>query len=146
MNTDLGSARRDYNAKARAEMLKIADRWKGTPYLIGGNSSGGVDCSHFIYQVVNSMREEVEGRSQNPQVVNYRNTAAMESSGLFIAVTSPEMGDLVFWEGHVGIVVNPQLGTFIGAQSSTGVAVSNFSRGYWAKRSVKAFLRFVHFM
>jgi hypothetical protein len=53
---------------------------------------------------------------------------------------------LVLWDGHVGIITDPQRGTFIGAQTSTGVAQASYTGGYWATRSGKRFLRFVHFM
>lgn len=36
------------------------------------------------------------------------------------------------WFEHIGIVVDPILGTFIGAQRSTGVAGAYYSSGHWA--------------
>ena len=44
---------------------------------------------------------------------------------------TPLKGDLVHWPGHIGIVIDPDLGYFIGAQTSTGVAEANFKQGYW---------------
>ncbi len=77
--------------------------------------------------------------------VDYRSTSTIEASGLFFPVSIPEAGDLIIWDGHVGIVVDPKLVTFIGAQTSTGVAQTSCTNGYWATRSGKRFLRFAHF-
>lgn len=46
-------------------------------------------------------------------------------------------GDLVFFDtykadGHVGIYVGD--GKFIGAQSKTGVAIADMSKGYWQQK------------
>ncbi len=46
-------------------------------------------------------------------------------------------GDVVFFDtyktdGHVGIYIGD--GKFIGAQSSTGVAIADMSKGYWKEK------------
>ncbi|EYF08464.1 NlpC/P60 family protein [Chondromyces apiculatus] len=49
----------------------------------------------------------------------------------FMKVDLPQAGDLVHWPGHIGIVLDPDKGDFIGSQTSTGVAVANYKNGYW---------------
>jgi len=49
----------------------------------------------------------------------------------FMKVDLPQAGDLIHWPGHIGIVLDPDKGEFIGSQTSTGVAISNFKSGYW---------------
>jgi hypothetical protein len=56
-----------------------------------------------------------------------------------------EVGDLVLWDGHVGIVTDPQLGKSVGAQASTGVAEATCSSGYWVEHKERRFVRLVHF-
>lgn len=138
------------NAKAsqiRQAMFEVAEEWKGTTYLFGGNSKQGVDCSHFVYQVLNGARQKVAEARKDPapQLVDYRSTSTIEASNLFFPVDIPLPGDLVMWDGHVGIVVDPAAGTFVGAQTSTGVAQANYLNGYWKNKGVKKFLRFVYF-
>jgi len=143
-NIDLTIAHNNSAAAMRAKLIEEAGTWKGTPYLYGGNSQTGIDCSHFIYQVFNSVRKGLATSGPAPQLIEYRSTAAIEASKLFLRVQIPEAGDLVLWDGHVGIVTNPQTGKFIGAQTSTGVAEASYISGYWAKKSGKRFLRFIH--
>jgi cell wall-associated NlpC family hydrolase len=143
-NVDLTIEHRAAVQALRAAMLKTAADWRGTPYLLGGNTKQGIDCSHFVYQVLNEARKACSSGFPVPQVVNYRNTATMESSHLWFPTKMPEPGDLVMWDGHAGIIVGN--GRFVGAQSSTGVAEATHAGGYWAGRSAKRFLRFVHCM
>ena len=143
-NVDLTIAHNNAAAAMRAKLIEVAKTWKGTPYLYGGNSQTGIDCSHFVYQVFNSARQSLAPPGPAPQLIDYRSTAAIEASKLFFRVQIPEAGDLVLWDGHVGIVTDPQAGKFIGAQTSTGVAEASYSSGYWAKKSGKRFLRFLH--
>lgn len=144
-NVDLIVSHRENVTRIRQAMTSAAEEWTGTPYLLGGNSDQGIDCSHFVYQVLNAARLAVAAKGAAPQVVDYRSTATIEASGTFFPVPLPEPGDLVLWDGHVGIVVSPQRGTFVGAQTSTGVAEASYTSGYWAKRSGLRFLRFAHF-
>lgn len=144
-NVDLISEHRVIVEATRKAMLEAAGEWKGTPYLYGGNSDDGIDCSHFVYQVLNSARTKTALPGVTPQLIDYRSTDTIEASGLFFPVTVPETGDLVLWDGHVGIVTDPSLGKFIGAQTSTGVAEAIYSSGYWAEHAGRRFVRFVHF-
>ncbi len=70
------------------------------------------------------------------------------SSPRFMKVDSPQAGDLVHWPGHIGIVLDPDRGDFIGSQTSTGVSTANYKGGYWngAYHGKKAdcFLRYLY--
>jgi hypothetical protein len=41
-------AHRQYITRLRYAMLRAARDWAGTPYLLGGNSCQGIDCSHLV--------------------------------------------------------------------------------------------------
>ena len=56
----------------------------------------------------------------------------LQTEDLFVDTESPTAGDIVCWDGHVGIVYDEQNGKFIGAQTSTGVFVASYTSGYWA--------------
>lgn len=152
-NVDLIISHRESVSAMRKAMLEVAAEWKGVPYQPdGGDSKQGVDCSHFIYQVLNTARERTAPVGITPKRIDYRNTFALEASGTWYSITIPEPGDLVLWRarpgdasGHVGIIVDPQSGSFIGAQTSTGVAEASYTTGYWANQPGKRFLRYSYF-
>jgi hypothetical protein len=60
----------------------------------------------------------------------------------FKRVLHPKPGDLIVWQGHVGIVVDPAETTFLSALRS-GVKVSSYESQYWKRRGKPHFLRFV---
>ena len=107
----------------RKGIIRKAGEWTGTRYQFGGGSNQGIDCSHFVYEV---FKAEVD-----PEMV-YAATSGLLTSTAFADVLMPQTGDLVFWPGHVAIVVDGPGGNFIGAQTSTGVAQASFTKGYWA--------------
>ncbi len=88
-NVDLTIAHWENVAATRKAVLEIASEWKNTPYLMGGNSKDGIDCSHFVYQVLNASREKVAKPYPAPQIIDYRNTATIEASKIFFPINSP---------------------------------------------------------
>lgn len=96
----------------------------GTPYVWNGESPSGFDCSGFVSWAF------AQGGISVPS-----STSGLQGIGHQVSYSNIQPGDLVFFNtyktnGHVGIYVGG--GNFIGAQSSTGLAVANMTSGYWA--------------
>lgn len=79
------------------DFVAVAERFVGTPYLWGGKSSLGIDCSGLVQTALTAAGTGCPRDSD------------MQESGLGRALSADEMqdlqrGDLVFWKGHVAIV------------------------------------------
>ncbi|GGJ53035.1 C40 family peptidase [Glutamicibacter ardleyensis] len=85
-----------------------AAKYSGVPYVWGGNTPSGWDCSGFIKYVYAQHGINIA-----------RGTSAILGSGQFKRTSSPKPGDLVFQNGggHVGIYLGG--GQMIGAQNPT---------------------------
>ena len=79
--------------------VTIAERFLGVPYLWGGKSPLGVDCSGLV-QVAMSMA----GKSM-PRDSDMQETLG-EALPIDHALTGLRRGDLVFWRGHVGLMAD----------------------------------------
>ena len=93
-----------------------------------------MDCSEFVYQAYLQA-----GFGKFPVL----NSHGIASASDFTAVKDPLPGDIVYWShGHVAIVEDPATGEFIGSQSSTGPARSNYKTNvYWKARLGRKFFR-----
>ncbi len=105
--------------------------WEGTPYVLGGSSMNGIDCSAFTQIVF----RDYFGK-QLP-----RNTREQLQEGSGVRRNGIRPGDLVFFRTsrgvlHVGIVI--ESGNFLHASVSNGVMISSLSENYWAGRYLGA--------
>jgi SH3-like domain-containing protein len=117
-------------------LIERARAMMGTPYVWGGESDDGVDCSGLIYKLLGD---------EGAQAKCLPRRASEQMAQLGLAVEKEELapGDLVFFhtdkEGasHVGIYLGD--GDFIHASSAQHkVTVSNLSEGYYRERFVGA--------
>jgi cell wall-associated NlpC family hydrolase len=116
-------------SKLAQTLARSALRFLGTPYVFGGTSTSGFDCSGFVQHVFGMLGIEL------PRTADAQYDAGRP------AVGGPRAGDLVFFDtyggvSHVGIYLGH--GEFVHASSSRGVMVSKLSEAYWASRYVGA--------
>jgi cell wall-associated NlpC family hydrolase len=83
------------------DYVTIAERFLGAPYLWGGRTSVGLDCSGLV-QLAAAAAGHILPRDADMQEVE-----AGEPIDI-MAGAHLERGDLVFWEGHVGIMTSAE--------------------------------------
>lgn len=102
--------------------------WKGTPYLWGGNTRSGVDCSGFINRIF-----PVVYGVQVP-----RTTRDLFSFSKPLRENLLKQGDLVFFSVESGFPTHAGIylwdGYFAHASTSRGVIISRLQEIYWNAR------------
>ncbi|KKM45431.1 hypothetical protein LCGC14_1560970, partial [marine sediment metagenome] len=109
--------------------------WMGTPYLFGGISQEGVDCSALTQQIYLKVYGKEIPRTSIQQF--YFDTKNQFKSQKYL-----KQGDLIFFRlryqdaivSHVGIYL--QNGKFLGSNSPRGVEITELDTNYWQDKYV----------
>jgi cell wall-associated NlpC family hydrolase len=82
--------------RVEKDFVNVAERFVGTPYLWGGKSSLGIDCSGLLQVALNAAGVDCPRDSDMQQGGLGKDLDLSQSTKL-------RRGDLIFWKGHVAI-------------------------------------------
>jgi len=123
----------------RKQLIKFATQQLNVPYLYGGNSPKGFDCSGFVAYVFQQYSISIPRTSQDQYLKAEK-----------IQKTQVKPGDLIFFDSgkgvnHVGIVVS-EIGEpikMIHASTNSGVVVTEVEDSTYWKQRIKGYGTFL---
>ena len=113
-----------------SDVINTAKSYLGTPYVFGGTTPRGFDCSGYLQYVFQTQGIAI------PRTADEQYKLGLQSKSAKDLVP----GDLVFFEtyesgaSHCGIYLGK--GEFIHASSSSGVRIDELSNSYWKPRFI----------
>ena len=81
--------------RVETDPVAVAERFLGAPYLWGGRESLGLDCSGLVQQALMTCGKACP-----------RDTDLQQTLGVAVAPEALQRGDLVFWKGHVALMLD----------------------------------------
>jgi hypothetical protein len=82
--------------ETETDFVAIAERFLGVPYVWGGKTAAGLDCSGLIQTALQAVGKAAP-----------RDTDMMEKAlGEAVRIEDARRGDLVFWKGHMGVMLD----------------------------------------
>ncbi len=121
------------HALVKQNIVFDSENYKGVPYVWGGTTPSGFDCSGFVYYMFNK-----HGVSMPRQT-----SASLYDQGTGISRSDLMPGDLVFFAvnntgaiTHVGFYLGEN--QWISATTSLGIAEYSMDNSYWSKYYVGA--------
>ncbi len=105
VRTELGFIHKNHarrlTSSPQAEWVSIAEQFLECPYIWGGISGFGLDCSGLVQTALRLAGKDAPRDSDQQAILG----KPVEISSGF---TNLKRGDLVFWKGHVGIMSSPK--------------------------------------
>ncbi len=113
---------RDHRAPARERILRAGKKLRHTT----------LDCSHLVHELYQRAGLKYE----------YVNSEQLyEGTPGFRQVEEPVAGDIIVWRGHMGVIVDPLLHSFL-SSLRTGVKIAAYDSNYWKGRGIPRFFRY----
>lgn len=111
-------------------MYATVFKWLYTPYRYGGKGEKGIDCSNYVFKLMNDCSDSYATSRQLADLTEYVDREELKE------------GDLIFFNvkgygiSHVGVYL--QDGKFTHSCSSKGVTISKLDEPYWNARYCRA--------
>ena len=122
------------------ELYSFIDEWMGTPYLLGGETKAGIDCSSFTQRLFTGVYDWYIERTAQKQMESeathtWADPEFLEEGDLMFFRAAGDTGDTIT---HVGVYLGNDkfvnATSRVGKSGSSGVKISNLSDAYWKKR------------
>jgi len=117
----------------QSALQTAAEQWLGTPYLFGGSTVSGIDCS----ALAGAIYRDVYG------IKLPRSTRQLRRMGYSIGAAYVRPGDLLFFRmkaneplNHVGVYLGG--GRFVHASASRGVVIDSLEEPFYRRHLVTA--------
>ncbi len=111
-------------------IYSFIEEWMGTPYLIGGMSHLGIDCSAFsqtLYAQVFQSHIPRTSWEQGDRIIRKQRSELVEGDLVFFSSTHSKID-------HVGVYLGN--GHFVHASTSKGVTISDLDQDYYRRNYV----------
>jgi hypothetical protein len=83
-------------AETENDFVTVAERFLGVPYVWGGKTAAGLDCSSLVQIALQAVGKAAP-----------RDSDMMEKTlGDAVALSNRRRGDLIFWKGHMGVMLD----------------------------------------
>jgi cell wall-associated NlpC family hydrolase len=81
--------------EAQPDFVAVAEQFLNAPYVWGGKTASGIDCSGLIQVALQAAGMDCP-----------RDTDMQEKALGDVILAATQRGDLVFWKGHVGVMLD----------------------------------------